>query len=257
MDYISNTMTYPTPSYPHFVVGDTGSDEVTPVVKRFRRGEVVFHQGDECAGLLELVSGLVKLTRLTPEGRELVVRLAGPGDVLEPTFLDARPRFGADACCVTDEVTVRTTCREDFLRAAEASPGRTLSLVRRLAGQMAQVEVQLELSKLSAAERVAWVLAWLTERFGTPQEAGWVGLELHLTHEELAVLSGTSRVTVTTCLGDLRGSGVLRGTRGHYAVRRLENLYPAHPPCVHRPAQRACAPRKVVFASEVLLGKRS
>ena len=217
------------------IVGDARPDAAALAIRTFERGEAIFYQGDPCDGLLELTSGLVKLTQVTRKGREVVLRLAGPGDVLEPTFLDLDPRHGTDAHCVTDGVAIRTTWREDFLRAAEASPAHALSLARRLARQAAQVEAWVKLSKLSAAERVAWVLTWLAERFGVAQGAGWVVLDLYLTHEELATLTGTTRVTVTSCLGALRDGGLLKGTRGRYAVKGMNQPQPVRPPCLREP----------------------
>ena len=164
-------------------------------------------------GLQTVVSGLVRLTHLTEQGREITVRLAGPGDVLEPNFLTPDARHAVDAVCVTPNVALTYTPRAAF------SKGVPLDLFRQVAQQLSCAEVRVVFSTYPAETRVAWLLDWLVARFGVPRPGGWAELALALTHDDVAIMVNVTRVTVTCVFKQLRSKGCLLGSRGRYLVR--------------------------------------
>lgn len=85
---------------------------------------------------------------------------------------------------------------------------------------MSLLEDQLEWSGENVASRLVRVLLMLAERFGEPEGEGWTRLDLELKQEDLAALGGTTRVTVTQSLSELRDAGLVEGTRGHYRLRK-------------------------------------
>ena len=198
----------------------------------FTRGEPVFHCGDPVAGLYTVRSGLVRLVHLTEEGREITVRLAGPGDVLRPSALGQRVHHTADARCVT-EVTLDYTPRESLLEGQ--GEGAFSDLLAQLARQLASAEMHVALSTYATDTRVRWLFDWLAPRFGVTYPNGhrnehgcWVKLDLLLTHEDVAALVNATRVTVSYVFAQLRGEGLLKGSRGRYLVK-LSPLRPSIP----------------------------
>ncbi len=195
--------------------------------RHFTRGEPVFHCGDPVAGLYTVKSGLVRLVHLTEEGREITVRLAGPGDVLRPSALGQRACHTADARCVT-EVTLDYTPRESLLEGQ--GEGAFSDLLAQLARQLASAEMHVALSTYATDTRVRWLFAWLAPRFGAahPNEyrekyggehGCWVKLDLLLTHEDVAALVNATRVTVSYVFAQLREEGLLKGSRGRYWMK--------------------------------------
>ncbi len=67
------------------------------------------------------------------------------------------------------------------------------------------------------------------QRFGEPQGGGWVQLHTELRHDEIAAIVSATRVSVTTAFMELRGEGVLEGSRGNYRlnVSALESFVEA------------------------------
>ncbi len=201
-------------------------------VRDYAKTSPIFYSGDEVTGLSTVVSGLVKLVHLTEAGREITVRLAGPGDVLEPNFLDKNARHSADAHPVTAYVTLNHVSRDVFLQGLgqgagqEAGRGVPLELFQRVARQLALAEMRVAFSTLPINLRVVWLLGWLSGRFGVPRPGGWTELALPLTHDDVAGIVNSTRVTVTTMFKQLREEGRLRGSRGRYFVRRLPQGYP-------------------------------
>ena len=194
-------------------------------LRHFMKGEPVFHCGDPAAGLFTVRSGLVRLVHLTEEGREVTVRLAGPGDVLEPHVLGQHARHSADARCVT-EAALDYTPQGVLLRGSDRRS--LLDLLARLERQLASAETRVTLMTCPTETRVLWLFGWLAPRFGVARRdgpgTGWTELGLHLTHEDVAALVNATRVTVTCAFAQLREAGVLQGSRGRYLVK----LSPLH-----------------------------
>lgn len=200
--------------------------------RHFTRGEPVFHCGDPVVGLYAVKSGLVRLVHLTEEGREITVRLAGPGDVLgsdvlESSVLGRRVHHTADARCVT-EVTLDYTPRESLLEGL--SEGAFPDFLAQLARQLASAEMHVALSTCATDTRIRWLFGWLAPRFGVThhgeyrdkygdEDGCWTKLDLLLTHEDVATLVNATRVTVSYVFAQLRAEGSLTGSRGRYLVK--------------------------------------
>ncbi len=188
-------------------------------VRHYAKGEPVFHCGDPVAGLFTVRIGLVRLVHLTEEGREVTVRLAGPGDVLGPDALRPHARYSADARCMS-EVALDYTSRESVLGGLNQRV--SLDLLAQLGRQLASAERHVTLSTYPTDARILWLFGWLAPRFGVThldEHGCWTELELLLTHEDVAALVNATRVTVSYAFAQLREAGVLRGSRGRYFVK--------------------------------------
>ena len=172
----------------------------------------------------------MRLVHLTEEGREITVRLAGPGDVLGSSVLGQRVHHTADARCVT-EVTLDYTPPESLFEGLDE--GAFPDLLAQFARQLASAEMHVALSTYSTDTRIRWLFGWLAPRFGVTHlnehgnrdERGdehgcWTKLDLLLTHEDVAALVNATRVTVSYVFAQLRAEGVLKGSRGRYLVKR-------------------------------------
>lgn len=195
--------------------------------RRFAKGEPVFHCGDVVAGLYTVRSGLVRLVHLTEEGREITVRLAGPGDVLGSSVLGQRVYHTADARCVT-EVTLDYTPSESLFEGL--NEGAFPDLLAQFARQLASAEMHVALSTHSTDTRIRWLFGWLAPRFDATHhnehrnrdehgDERWIKLDLLLTHEDVATLVNATRVTVSYVFAQLRAEGNLTGSRGRYLVK--------------------------------------
>jgi CRP/FNR family transcriptional regulator, cyclic AMP receptor protein len=184
------------------------------------KGERLYGAGDPADTVFRVDQGLVKLSIDVPYGRERIVGVAGPGDLigaLTPAQIALRESAEALSASVVVTVVPRMQA-SDFERA----------LFRAAGDQLARVTVALEDGELPVGARLARALLRLGERFGQLSEGGVVRLTLPLTHENLAALIGAARETTTAALGDLRRLGLLEGTRGRYRFRREPLVTYAH-----------------------------
>lgn len=180
------------------------------------KSEVLYRAGDRADTVYRMVHGLVKLAIDVPSGKERIVGVAGPGDLIGALAPGAAAlRESAEALSASVVVTV--VPREE---ASAFEP----ALFRAAGDQLTRMTDALEDSELPVGARLARALLRLGERFGQPSEGGVVRITLPLTHENLAAMVGAARETTTATLGEMRRLGLLEGTRGTYRLRRLPLL---------------------------------
>ncbi len=190
--------------------------------RSYGKDEAVFLSGDACDELTIVLDGMLKVVRQDPSGKERILHLSGPGDILGAEFLEDEARYNADAVCASDGVMICPINREQFVQVARELPRVALSLAGSLAARLTHLEDQIESASAPVIVRLGRVLAWTARRFGRPEADGWVRLTSELRQEDLAAMSGSTRVTVTNTLGQLRRLGLVEGTRGRYRVRLNE-----------------------------------
>lgn len=173
------------------------------------RGSAAYRQDGRPDRLFLLDEGKVKLERHSPDGRESIVALLGPGDVLgEACVFDDGPHT-VSAVAVTDAVLLAVPTQALTAWLVEY-PTAVPSLLRVLARRLRCASDSLaERTFSEVAARVARELLTLSHRFGRPVGAG-VRVEHDLTQDELAQLVGSCRETVNKALGDFADRGWLQ-----------------------------------------------
>lgn len=190
---------------------------------RFRRGEAMFSQGDFADRVFLIEQGWVKITHASPDGRETVLGLRGPGEVVgELSTVDRAPRSAA--AVTLGDVEVLVVPGRVLEQALQTDAAAALELLRIVAGRLRDADVKrVEFSSLSTVGRVASRLVELAERFGTPTADG-VEVELPLSQEELAAWCGSSREATVKALRALRAAGAVTTGRRTAVIPDLEAL---------------------------------
>jgi CRP/FNR family transcriptional regulator, dissimilatory nitrate respiration regulator len=158
------------------------------IARRLVAGQMLFDQGDATIGVYEVVSGKVRQVRVDPEGRNVVVGIAGPGEVLAEASLFSRTHDCA-ATAVTNAV-VRLYRTAPLLAQLERDPRAALSFMATLVEQILNLRMRLERRSIpSARDRVRH---YLTSNVGgrgrivaLPSTLKDLAVELGLTHETL------------------------------------------------------------------------
>jgi CRP-like cAMP-binding protein len=166
------------------------------LVRSWEKGESVFREGDPSDFLLTVLTGRVKVVKLQPSGKEVILEIFGPGDPVGAVVAyEGRP-FPASAIALE-----RTTCllvrRGPFFGLLEKHP----SLVRGLLSTFTRRIVELaqripEVAGARVETRFAHLFLKLADRMGRPRGAS-VFIPMVLSRQELADLTGT---TIETCI---------------------------------------------------------
>jgi len=187
------------------------------------RGLALFHENGAPDRVFVLLSGFVKLSRLSDDGREVILAIRGPGDLLgEQSAIDGRPRSAT--ATALDPVTALVLAASDFLALLHKEPSVALVVLRMLSHRLREADIgRVELSLQDTMARVSARILELSERFG--DEAG-AGVEIHLpiSQEELAGWTGCSRDSVVKALQAMRGLGWIETGRRRITVLELEEL---------------------------------
>ena len=176
----------------------------------FRRGEKLFNEGDPGDCLYLLVEGKVKLGHTSSDGRENLIAILGPGEMIgELTLFDPGPRSGtATAVAPTDMLQLDHTALMQFI---DTRPELSKHLLKALAQRLRRTnEALADLVFSDVPGRVAKAVLDLADRFGSPSPDGTIHVPHELTQEELAQLVGASRETVNKSLAEFVSRGWIR-----------------------------------------------
>jgi CRP-like cAMP-binding protein len=193
------------------------------ITRRFRKGQAVFHQGGSSDRVVILLSGRVKVSTVTEEGREVVLAFRGPGDMLgELSAIDGEPRSATVEA--VEPVEALAIAASDFRSFLLANPEVALLLLQILSRRLRDADrKRVEYAAHDTVGRVAARLVELAERYGEPAADG-VRIGLPLSQEELAGWVGGSREAVSKALQTLRAVGWVRTERRRITVLDVDAL---------------------------------
>lgn len=171
-----------------------------------RRGEVLFQEKDPGTRLYIITEGKIKLGHASADGRENLLAVLGPGEIIgELTLFD--PGARSTTATAVSPVTLLHLDHADLVTVLYNNPSMSKHMLRALARRLRRTNESLaDLVFSDVPGRVAKALLDLAERFGSNTELG-VHVPHDLTQEELAQLVGASRETVNKSLADFVSRG--------------------------------------------------
>lgn len=183
--------------------------------RRLAVGDAVFRQGEPADELFVLLEGRVKVTQLTPDGQQVVVRLVGPGEMMGCVAAWGQGSYPGTAAA-QESTAVIGWSGAVLRRLVERHPAIARNLLGAVGHSLQETQTRLrELATERVERRIAHALLRLAERDGR---------SLRLTRQELAELSGTTLFTASRTLSAWEAQGIVEAGRGHVAVRRPDSL---------------------------------
>ncbi|MBU4556778.1 MAG: Crp/Fnr family transcriptional regulator [Actinobacteria bacterium] len=183
---------------------DTFADMVQ--LRRYPKGAFIVNQNEMGSAMYLLVSGRVKVSLASPDGKELALNyLEAPAHFGEMSLVDAEPR-SADVIAVS-EVELFSLDAKDLSAAIQINPRLALSLIATLSRRLRHTIARLEdMAFHDASHRVMRVLLNVAT---ASYEARGVPVIQGLTHYDIATLAGTSRETASRIISNLAKDGAL------------------------------------------------
>lgn len=189
----------------------------------YERGQVLFFEGDPGGSVVALRSGRAKVSVQTLPGRELLLAVKGPGELLgEMSALDGRPRSAtATAMEAVEALVMPASVFQEFLN---THPRIALRLLRALSSELRNTdELIADRDSGDTVSRTARRLVHLAIRYGE-HNGGSTRVGLALTHEDLAGWIGVSREATSRALSQLRVAGYITTGRRSITVIDLAGL---------------------------------
>jgi global nitrogen regulator NtcA len=182
-----------------------GGEFYTPVVEHFERGKTIFFPGDPAERVYFLIKGAVKLSRVYEIGEEITVALLRENSVFGVLSLitgQKSDRF-YHAVAFTSVELISAPIHQ-VQRSLQENPQLSSLMLQSLASRILQTEMMIEtLAHRDMASRLVSFLLILCRDFGVPNSRG-ITIDLKLSHQAIAEAIGSTRVTVTRLLGELR-----------------------------------------------------
>jgi CRP/FNR family cyclic AMP-dependent transcriptional regulator len=174
-------------------------------IKNFAAGETIFLMGSSGDSMMAVLAGTIRISVPSPEGKEIVLAILQPGELLgEIALLDGKDRT-ADARAMADS-SLAILERRAVLAFLEKHPSGCLGLIEVLCGRLRQTDQQIaEIVFLDLPARLAKTLL----RMATVTR-GPLGTKIELSQRELGNIVGSSRESINKCLREWQRNGIVR-----------------------------------------------
>jgi CRP/FNR family transcriptional regulator, nitrogen oxide reductase regulator len=191
------------------------------LARTFARDELLFSQGEPIRNLILLQSGSVKLTQVSPNGNEVLLRINGKGDAVNV-------RAESASCGHTNSARATERCKAlvwDYARIQAylaKYPRLRINVSRILVTQLQELEERFrEVATERVSRRLALLLLRLQAQIGKPTGEG---IQISLSREELARMTGATVFTISRVLSEWSEKGLILTRREAIVVSHPERL---------------------------------
>lgn len=190
--------------------------------KVYRKGQVIFHEGAHPYGIYSINTGKVKLSHSGDEGREQIIRLVKPGDLIGYKALIDNEPYTATATVLEDSA-VCFIPRDIFLQVLQTNAALSLKMMQILTSELRRAETKItHLAQKPVRERLAETLLTLKETYGLEEDEQTINVTL--SREEIANLVGTATESAIRLLSEFKKEKVIDLTGKKIRILRLQQL---------------------------------
>ncbi len=186
--------------------------------RRVGAGATIFREGEPATAFYLVVAGRVKLTQLAPDGHEVIIRLVGTAEAVAAVAVFEDATYPVTARAISDArllVWPRDALHEMLLR----HPPLAVNAMKMISERLREVQERFrELATERVAQRIARALVRLVRQAGRRVEGG-VLIDLPLSRQDLAEMTGTTLYTVSRVLSEWETRGILESGRERVVVR--------------------------------------
>jgi CRP/FNR family transcriptional regulator len=174
----------------------------------YQKGQVIFYEGNFPMGLYCINKGKIKVYKMGRMGKEQIVRLAKPGDLI-----GYRAFIGEDVYTATAEALEESVIcfidKKSFQHVIDSAPDIPAKLMRNLCAELRDAENFIQsMAQKSVRERLAEVILILEKKYG-PDASDPTLLDVALSREDIANITGTAIETAIRLLSDMKESGLI------------------------------------------------
>lgn len=171
-----------------------------------KKGETIFEEGEHVNGVYCIKDGVCKMTKLTPNGKDHIVKLIKRGELLgqrsmisdEPANLSAVALQDMEICFIP---------RSEILSFFNQNNQFSLEVMRTICGDLKEADdLMVNLAQLSVKQRLAHTLLYLENAFGNDQDGC---IALLLSREEIANIIGTATESCIRLISEFNKKGLI------------------------------------------------
>ncbi len=189
----------------------------------YKKGTTLFSQGDEAHGFYLVAQGKIKIFRLSPNGQEYVMRLAGPGETIAEAAVFSGKTFPASAEALEDSRLYYLN-KSNFTALIRESPQLALNMMTGLSFLLRELAQQVEdLSLKEVSARLARYLIEEAEKISSIPAKG-MEIPLEMKKNLLASRLGTIGETLSRTLAKMKQKEIIHIKKDIIVIRNFEAL---------------------------------
>lgn len=187
------------------------------------QGASVFEQGQPATHFYLLLDGRLKVSQVTADGQQVMVRVVHPGDLFGFARALNRPDYPGTAKAALDS-TVVAWPMADWDAVVETNPRLAINAMQTIGQRLDEAHTRLrEMSTQEVERRIAHAVLRLAEKAGR-QEDGGTRIDFPITRQDIAEMTGTTLHTVSRILSAWEDRGLVGGGRQKLTVRDAQGL---------------------------------
>lgn len=197
------------------------SDSNHRTIKKIRKKDMLFMEGDSSNFLYFIISGKIKIFKSNESGKEYIIDIHKEGDFLGYISLLEDSKHKESAMAI-ENAEVALIPRQDFFELLYSNKEVAMKFIKLMSNNFSTAEDKLlKLAYDSARKRIAEAIIFVSKKY---QTEGNDDLSFSLLRENISALSGISPESVSRNLTDFKGEGLIETNNGSIRILNLKKL---------------------------------
>lgn len=193
----------------------------TKTTKTFKKGEALFEEGEKLNGVFCVRNGVSKLSKLSANGKDQIVKLATKGEVMGQRSVIVEESANLSAVAVND-MEVCFIPKEAIVNTLHTNTDFTYEVLRHMAHDLKEADdVIVNMSQKTVKQRIAEAFLYLRNNYGEDEE-GY--LSLTLSREDIANVVGTATESCIRIISEFKKKGYLKSSGKKLGIADLKGL---------------------------------
>ena len=192
--------------------------------KTVKKGESLFEEGDKLNGVYCVRNGVSKMSKLSPNGKDQIVKLATKGEVMGQRSVISEEHANLSAVAISD-MEVCFIPKESITSTLQKNPNFTLEVLRHMANELREADdVIVNMSQKTVKQRIAEAFLYLKNNFGEDADGF---LALTLSREDIANVVGTATESAIRIISEFKKNGFIHTSGKRIGIkdeRKLRDL---------------------------------
>lgn len=172
-----------------------------------RKGDVIFEEGENVNGIFCIKNGVCKLTKLSPNGKDHIVKLVSKGELLGQRSMISDEPVNLSAVALED-MEVCFIPKTEVMGFFDKNNQFSMNVMKTICGDLKESDVHaVNMAQRTVKERLAETLLHLHDTFGTNEDNS---LKIQLSRDELASMVGTATESCIRLLSDFNKLGLIK-----------------------------------------------
>lgn len=191
------------------------------ICSSYKKNEFIFKEGAYASGVFCINAGKIKISMIGDEGKEQIIRLVKPGDIIGYKALLSGDKYSASAIAIED-CNVCFVPRDIFTEILKKDASLSFEMMKILSDELRKAEEKItHLAQKPVRERMAETILFLKETYGTDTQEN---INVNLSREEIANIVGTATETAIRLLSEFNKENVIELTGKKIKILNVNKL---------------------------------